>query len=63
MKRSKNLEEVAAQFQTYQEALAALKQNPVDSQANLVAGKFLCIYKDDWENGLNYLALAEAIGP
>jgi len=47
-------------FRIYQRAKSAfdtLKTNPMDPEANLIAGKHLCYAKDDWERGLPMLAL------
>ena len=38
-----------------QTALAALKKNPADQEANSVVGKYYSIDKHDWEKGLPYL--------
>jgi WD40 repeat protein len=37
-------------------ALEALKKDPNDAEANLIAGKYLCFRKGDWEKGLPLLA-------
>ena len=39
-----------------EEALATLEQNPEDPRANGAVGKFHCLIKNDWENGLVILA-------
>ena len=36
-------------------ALATLKTNPTDPEANLVVGKYHCFVKDEWEKGLPML--------
>ena len=38
------------------EALATLENNPDDPDANLIAGRFLCFLKGEWEQGLPMLA-------
>ena len=39
-----------------QEAMETLKGKPDDPEANLIAGKYLCLAKGDWPNGLPMLA-------
>ena len=39
-----------------EESLAVLEQNPGDPRANGDVGKFLCLIKEDWDNGLVILA-------
>jgi len=39
-----------------EEGLAALEKNPADPQANSNVGKYLCLIKGDWQNGLVILA-------
>jgi hypothetical protein len=51
------IKHAAAEFAKYQAALEQLEKSPSDPNANLAAGKYLCIYKGDWENGQTYLAL------
>ena len=42
-------------FDECQTALAALKKNPADQEANSVVGRYYSIDKHDWEKGLPYL--------
>ncbi|MDA1051345.1 MAG: DUF1559 domain-containing protein [Planctomycetota bacterium] len=42
--------------QAAEEGLAALEKNPTDPRANGDVGKFLCLIKGDWDNGLVILA-------
>ena len=35
---------------------ARLSQKPDDSEAATAWGRFLCVYKNDWADGLNFLA-------
>jgi hypothetical protein len=37
-------------------AKGILKDNPDDPDANLAVGRYLCFIKDNWEEGLDYLA-------
>jgi hypothetical protein len=37
-------------------AMATLKTNPADPEANLVVGKYCCFQQDDWDKGLPMLA-------
>jgi hypothetical protein len=39
-----------------EEGLAVLEKNPADPQANSNVGKYLCLIKGDWQNGLVILA-------
>ncbi len=45
------------EFETIKQALEKLKEMPLDPQANLLVGKFLCLQKANWEQGLPLLAL------
>ncbi len=45
------------QFQQYRDALAVMEDDPTDPTANLAAGRYLCLVKDDWELGVPMLAL------
>ena len=54
--KSKEVEAVAKASADVQAALATLKENPGDADANALAGKHLCITKGDWEKGLPMLA-------
>ena len=40
----------------YRKALDKLAESPDDPQANLAAGRYLCLSKQDWDGGLPYLA-------
>ncbi len=48
---------VRAAFEAAKKALAVWEENPADPAANLTAGKFYCLVKDDWEKGISMLAL------
>lgn len=41
---------------TYENALMLLSKNSADPAANLVAGRFLCFVRGDWEKGVKHLA-------
>ncbi len=45
------------QSQQYRDALAVLDDDPVEPEANLVAGQYLCFVQGDWELGVPMLAL------
>ncbi|TVS20852.1 MAG: formylglycine-generating enzyme family protein [Planctomycetaceae bacterium] len=45
------------QFQQYRDALAVLNNDPVEPEANLTAGRYLCFLQGDWELGVPMLAL------
>lgn len=44
------------------EALRTLEKSPTDGVARLALGRYLCFYRDDWENGLSILAEASSGG-
>jgi len=44
----------------YKEAEAVLENNPTEPASNLAAGRYLCFVKNDWEQGVSYLALGGA---
>jgi hypothetical protein len=48
-----NARKACAQMET---AKGTLKDNPDDPDANLAVGRYLCFIKDNWEEGLDYLA-------
>jgi formylglycine-generating enzyme required for sulfatase activity len=45
------------QFQQYRDALTVLNNDPVEPEANLTAGRYLCFVQGDWELGVPMLAL------
>ncbi|MBN1394240.1 MAG: hypothetical protein JW959_04400 [Pirellulales bacterium] len=50
------VQKAARRREAFEAALAALAENPDDPQANSAAGEYLCLFKDDWDAGLPYLA-------
>jgi serine/threonine protein kinase len=54
--RAQLVRDVQKEYERVAPALATLKQNPKDADANLAAGKFLCWQKGDWDKGLPLLA-------
>ncbi len=44
-------------FQEYKAAWALMQDDPAQPAANLTAGRYLCLVKGDWENGVPMLAL------
>lgn len=44
-------------WESVQQAITVLKNDPQDPTANLVYGRFLAVEEDDWERGLPLLAL------
>jgi serine/threonine protein kinase/WD40 repeat protein len=54
--RRKELPEYRKDHEAFQAAVGKLKESPQDAEASLAAGKFLCLRKDDWEQGLPWLA-------
>jgi WD40 repeat protein len=53
---SERVEAARAAVVTYQNALKLLAKDPADPAANLVAGRFLCFLRGDWQNGVPHLA-------
>jgi len=51
------LQKQAAEFAAYEQAVSTLEQSPADPDANLKAGKYLCVVRGDWASGLSNLAL------
>lgn len=54
--QNKQVEQSAKAWQKVQAALAKLQENPKDPQANLLVGRYLCLEKGRWSEGLAYLA-------
>jgi hypothetical protein len=51
-----DVREAANHYRPAREAFATLKTSPDDPGANMVAGKYLCFIKGEWERGLPMLA-------
>lgn len=49
--------DLATAYESMRKAAAILDQAPVDPEANLTVGKYLCLVKGDWDKGISYLAL------
>jgi len=49
------------EFQKYQAATVRLQLDPLEPVSNLVAGRYLCFIKGDWERGIPMLALSEDV--
>lgn len=56
LQRRRSIEDLHDQFQHAEAAFDALRQDPEDAEANLVAGKFAAFVKGDWKTGLPLLA-------
>ncbi|MDB5321254.1 MAG: hypothetical protein JWN40_2885 [Phycisphaerales bacterium] len=54
--RVQRTREAETGYAEYKKTLATLAQQPNDPEANLKAGKFLCLVKGDWAGGLPMLA-------
>jgi len=54
--KSRDLGEVRKQRQAIGAAVKTLGEKPVDPDANLQVGRFVCFFKGDWEKGLPILA-------
>ena len=55
--RMEKLDEVRKAQAEYQTAVARLEESPTDPQANLAAGRYLCLSRGDWNRGIPMLAL------
>jgi formylglycine-generating enzyme required for sulfatase activity len=53
---SKDIQEVQKAFIAVKAALASIKQNRDDTEANLAVGRYFALVKGDWGRGLPYLA-------
>jgi len=54
--RIRDLTEIRKDWTRVRSFFKTLQERPDDPAANLVAGRFLCLMKQDWERGLPYLA-------
>jgi WD40 repeat protein len=54
--RDKEVKEIQKEHEAAKEALAKLEKNPDDAEANLTAGRYLCLRRDSWDKGLPLLA-------
>lgn len=54
--RQGEIELIAEEFTTAKGALDELQKNPTDANASLIAGRFFCFSKGDWDRGLPLLA-------
>lgn len=54
--RAGEVEEIAGAYDAVQKAAATLKESPTDPEANLTVGRYKCLVKGDWDNGLALLA-------
>ncbi len=55
--RMKKLDELRQAHAEYQKAVARLEESPTDPEANLAAGRYLCLSRGEWERGIPMLAL------
>jgi hypothetical protein len=55
--RLKENEELAKAYKGVQLAMETLKDKPTDPDANLAVGRYLCLVKGDWKQGVSFLAL------
>ena len=54
---NKKSHQTAEAHAALKEPMATLEQNPIDPEANLAVGRFLCLTKGDWDRGVPMLAL------
>lgn len=60
--RAGELKKRAAAFQEYLAAVTVLETRPTDAEANLAAGRYLCLVTRDWDRGVAVLALGNDPG-
>ncbi len=53
-----HLKEHEKHWTAYREALEKLAKDPIDAEANLAAGRYLCLIQGDWARGVAMLALS-----
>jgi formylglycine-generating enzyme required for sulfatase activity len=61
--RTKEIYDLARQWEGAVKSLDVLKSHPDDPAANLTVGRFRCLSVGDWEKGLSALAKSPATGP
>ena len=54
---AENIREERNQFHNVEKAQEALEQKPLDAEANLIVGQWYCLKKNQWDEGVTYLAL------
>lgn len=54
--KGEEVEGAVEAHRAFQGALATLRQNPNDAEANLKAGSYYCFHKQDWTKGIPFLA-------
>ena len=54
--RNREIRRLKGQYAAFEEAQEVLKKDPADADANLAAGKWLCLGKGNWQDGLSLLA-------
>ncbi len=57
--RNKMVTEVAEEYSAAKDAFQTLEESPVNPEANLVAGSYLCFTKGNWDKGIPMLALGK----
>ncbi len=55
--RNKEVEKIEKAYAAAQKALVTLDEKPTDPEANFTVGRFYCLIKGDWDDGLPMLAL------
>ncbi len=55
--QTREVEKASRAFRKVQAALETLKTSPADPEANLAAGRYLCLVKGQWDKGTSMLAL------
>ncbi len=55
--RMEEVDQLRREHQEYEDAVERLNEEPTAPEANLVAGRYLCLVKEDWGRGIPMLAL------
>lgn len=55
--RNREITELSQAYAEVIPAMAKLEQTPIDPEANLAVGKYLCLIKGNWDKGISMLAL------
>ncbi len=56
------VQKICDDYQKFQQATAAVRDDPSDAGANLTVGRFCCFVRGDWQNGLQHLAKGSDAG-
>ena len=54
--REREVQTIKTEYEKLEKERKTLEEDPAHPEANLAWGKFLCLIKEDWENGISRLA-------